>query len=186
MTQMTIANKFREFFTNVVQTNWNLAKKLPPSNISLDNFLTNRVSQSIFLKPVTEDEIKRLSTAFKAGKASGFDGVNIADIKSNIETLAKPLSHGHVINLSISAGIVPNSVKLTWVIPSYKVTAILNSVIYMDQSLPSCFLIFFEKINYDRLISFIDKHNIIYEHQSIWLPLQLFNQLGNYTDGKPN
>mgnify|MGYP001794313508 CR=1 FL=1 len=41
---MTIANKFCDFFTNVEP---NLAKKLPPSNISLDHFLRNRVSQSI-------------------------------------------------------------------------------------------------------------------------------------------
>ena len=35
---MTIANKFCEFFTNVGPY---LAKKLPSSNISLDNFFRN-------------------------------------------------------------------------------------------------------------------------------------------------
>ena len=60
----TIANKFCEVFTNMGP---DLAKKLPPSDISHSSFLKNKISETIFLKPVTEDEIKKLSSSFKAG-----------------------------------------------------------------------------------------------------------------------
>ena len=49
-----IANKFCNFFTNVGSS---LANKLPQSNVTPESFLTNRVSQSIFISPVTEKEI---------------------------------------------------------------------------------------------------------------------------------
>ena len=48
----TIANKFCEVFTN-------MGPELPPSDISHSAFLKNRISETIFLKPVTEDEIKK-------------------------------------------------------------------------------------------------------------------------------
>ena len=111
-----------------------------------------RVSQSIFLKPVTEEEIKRLSIKFKTGKASGSDGVNIADIKSNIEILAKPLSH--VINLSISTSIVPNNIKLARVIPINKSDCRSEFSNYRPISILPVFSKFFEKVIYDRLIFF--------------------------------
>ena len=80
----TIANKFCEVFTNMGP---DLTKKLPPSDISHSSFLKNKISEIIFLKPVTEDEIKKLSSSFKAGKACGYDGIKIADVKSNIDFL---------------------------------------------------------------------------------------------------
>ena len=36
-----------------------MGPELPPSDISHSAFLKNRISETIFLKPVTEDEIKK-------------------------------------------------------------------------------------------------------------------------------
>ena len=44
-----IANKFCEIFTNMRP---DLAKRLPPSDISHSSFLKNRISETIFMKPV--------------------------------------------------------------------------------------------------------------------------------------
>ena len=127
---------------------------------------------------------------FKTGKASGFDGVNIADIKSNIETLAKPLSH--VINLSISTGIVPNNVKLAKVIPIYKSDCHCKFSNYRPISILPVFSKVFEKVIYDRLIYFIDKHSILYEHQYGFRSnystnlaiIQMVNQISSAIDNK--
>ena len=56
--------------------------------------------------------------SFKADKAVGFDGIDMSDIKQNIEFLAGPLSY--LINLSISSGTVPDCIKLAKVIPIFK------------------------------------------------------------------
>ena len=86
-----IANKFCEYFTNVGPS---LASKLSNSRILYETYLSNnRVSETIFLKPVTERELKEIACKFKTGKASGFDQIKTDDIKCNIEGIAGPLSH---------------------------------------------------------------------------------------------
>ena len=102
-----IANKFYEYFTNVGPS---LASKLPNSRIPYETYLSNnRVSETIFLKPVTERELKKIACKFKTAKASGFDQIKTDDIKCNIEGIAGPLSH--IINRSFATGIVPQDLK---------------------------------------------------------------------------
>ena len=154
---LTIANKFCEYFTNIGP---NLASKIKPSNIIPETFLTNRINETIFLEPVTEDEIIKLSTSFKSGKSPGFDGGHMADIKSSIDSLAKPLSY--IFNLSISTGTVPNNAKIAKLIPIYKSNCHTEFSNYRPISILPAFSKFFERIIYNRLIMFIDKHNVLY------------------------
>ena len=156
----TIANKFCEVFTNMGP---DLTKKLPPSDISHSSFLKNKISEIIFLKPVTEDEIKKLSSSFKAGKACGYDGIKIADVKSNIDFLAPPLTY--LINLSISSGSVPDDIKMARVIPIYKSDCRSTFNNYRPISILPPLSKFYEKVMYDRIVSFICKHNVLYEFQ---------------------
>ena len=67
---LQIANKFCEYFTNIGPS---YAKKLPHSDVAPDSYLKGKVFDSIFLTPVTKNEIKHLSSDFKLGKATGFD-----------------------------------------------------------------------------------------------------------------
>ena len=110
---LEIANRFCEYFTNVGPS---LASKLPDSEISHNSYLTNRIFETIFLKPVTVTELKETANSFNPGKACCFDRIKIdADIKCNIDSIAAPLAH--IINQSISTGIVPNDIKTARVIP---------------------------------------------------------------------
>jgi len=183
----TIANKFCDFFTNIGPS---LANKLPHSEVSFTSFLKNRISESIFLRPVTEDEIIHLVSNFKNGTASGFDGFTMSDIKPNIAFLARPLSH--LLNLSISLGKVPDKVKIARVIPIYKNDCPSNFNNYRPISVLPAFSKIYEKVIFERLVSFIEKHSILYEHQygfrsqhsTVQAILHLVDQISTSIDNK--
>ena len=156
-----IANKFCEYFTNVGPS---LASKLPNSRIPYETYLSNnRVSKTIFLKPVTERELKEIACKFKTGKASGFDQIKTDDIKCNIEGIAGPLSH--IINRSFATGKVPQDLKTAWIIPIYKKDEPNLFGNYRPISILPAFSKFFEKVMYGRMIDFINKHNILFDNQ---------------------
>ena len=156
-----IANKFCEYFTNVGPS---LASKLPNSRILYETYLSNnRVSETIFLKPVTERELKEIACKFKTGKASGFDQIKTDDIKCNIEGIAGPLSH--IINRSFATGIVPQDLKTVRIIPIYKKDEPNLFGNCRPISILPAFSKFFEKVMYNRMIDFINKHNILFDNQ---------------------
>ena len=105
----------------------------------------------VFLNPVSTVEIERLVTSFKTRKACGFDHINMSDIKSKVKILSTPLCF--LINLSISTGIFPDKIKIARVVPAYK------------SDNPSLFCNYRPKVVYNRLIDFIEKHNILFSHQ---------------------
>ena len=156
-----IANKFCEYFTNVGPS---FASKLPNSRIPYETYLSNnRVSETIFLKPVTERELKEIACKFKTGKASGFDQIKTDDIKCNIKGIAGPLSH--IINRSFATEIVPQDLKTARIIPIYKKDEPNLFGNYRPISILPAFSKFFEKDMYDRMIDFINKHNILFDNQ---------------------
>ena len=84
-------------------------------------------------------------------------------MKQNMHALIKPLAY--LINCSINKGIFPDELKIAKVIPIYKSgdkTSIEN---YRPISVLSIFSKFFEKIMYNHLINFVNKHNILYKYQ---------------------
>ena len=129
------------FFTNIGSK---LANQLPAPDISPNNFLANRVLQSVFINPVTDKEIIEISSHFKSGKAAGFDNVNMTLVKAYISAIAEPLSY--LINLSISTGIVPDNIKVAKIIPLYKGECHSNFTNYRPISILPAFSKFFEKV----------------------------------------
>ena len=87
---LEIANKFCEYFTNVGPS---LAEKLPTSTIPPDFYLKKRMFESIFLKPVSVNELRDIANSFKLGKACGFEEIKIDDVKLNMDSIAGPLCH---------------------------------------------------------------------------------------------
>ena len=55
---------------------------------------------------------------FPSGKAAGYDDIPMSIIKRSINSIAYPLTH--VINLSITSGIVPKEMKIAHVVPLFK------------------------------------------------------------------
>ena len=63
----------------------------------------------------------------RPGTAAGYGNIHISVVKSTIDIISLPLTH--VINLSISSGVVPREHKITRVIPLFKTgdEAVLSS-----------------------------------------------------------
>ena len=65
----------------------------------------NRLIESTYLEPGTENEINTLIKALK-DTAIGFDNMNFMSRKISSETLVKPLTH--ICNLSLNQKIFPS------------------------------------------------------------------------------
>ena len=76
-----ICNKFNDFFVNIGPT---LAKSIPKVNKSPLSYMGNRLTESIYLEPVTEKEINTLISALKA-TATVFDDMNSMSLKISSE-----------------------------------------------------------------------------------------------------
>ena len=74
-----------------------------------------------------------------------------------------PLSH--ILNLSLASGIFPNELKIARVIPIYKSGDVGNFTNYRPVSVLPLFSKILERLMYTRLLSFINKHRILYKFQ---------------------
>ena len=75
------------------------------------------------------------------------------------ETLA------HIMNLSITQGIFPKELKLAKVIPLYKASDPMVFSNYRPVSVLPLFSKILEHLMYTRLLSFINKHKLLYSYQ---------------------
>ena len=91
-----ISNKFNDFFINIWPT---LAKSIPHMNKSPLSYLGNRLTETIYLAPLHENEIGQLIKSLK-DTATGFDDLNCMCLKISSQFLVKPLTH--ICNLSLS------------------------------------------------------------------------------------
>ena len=71
-------------------------------HLTIDTFLIigrKKQNKSIFLKPVTDNEILGLVKSFKNKYSCGYDGLNMYLIKQCIRQIVKPLTY--ICNLSV-------------------------------------------------------------------------------------
>ena len=101
----TITENFNNFFTNVGP---NLARSIPNQSTSPEEYLGQSINYSIFLEPVTEDEIRKIVTSLK-DSAPGHDELPAAILKSALSHINEPLVH--ICNLSILQGVFSRGAK---------------------------------------------------------------------------
>ena len=154
-----VAEGFNSFFINVGPT---LANKIPPTNKSPTENLKAKNLHSMLIQPVTENEVENIIKSLKVSSA-GWDLVSACVVKKSYNFVLSPLTH--VMNLSIVTGIFPNELKVARVIPLFKsgdITAFSN---YRPVSVLPLFSKILERLMYTRLLSFINKHKLLYSFQ---------------------
>ena len=73
-----IADTFNDYFVNI---GTRLASNLPLCNTAFESFLNDRLSHSLFLTPITQEEAVDILNKIPCGKASGCDGLSSFVIK---------------------------------------------------------------------------------------------------------
>ena len=71
----------------------------------------------------------------------------------------------HVLNLSMLQGVVPNELKIARVIPLFKADNNMLISNYRPVSVLPVFSKILERLMYNRLYSFIIKHDVLYKYQ---------------------
>ena len=141
-----------------------MAKSIPISRSnSADSYLTGQFLSTLFLDPVTEEEVIKITNDFQPGKAVGYDNIPMLLIQKTIHVIAKPLSH--IINLSFSSGIVPDQLKISRVIPLFKSGSKSSFDNYRPVSTLPSFSKILEKAFYNRLYSYLTESNILCSNQ---------------------
>ena len=154
-----ISEKFNDFFINVGP---NLAKNIPKMNKNPLYCMPNSILESMFVEPVTSEEIKKLVMNLKKS-ASGWDDISTKFLKLSLEYIITPLTH--LCNRSLQEGVFPEQLKIANVIPLYKSEDPMKFNNYRPVSLLCILSKVFEKIMYTRLLKFLNKLQIIYKNQ---------------------
>ena len=72
-------------------------------------YLNDAIQETIFLEPVTLEEIKAIVSSLK-NNATGFDEINAEYLKMSMAFVANPLVY--ICNMSLSEGVFPTQLKL--------------------------------------------------------------------------
>ena len=154
-----IAHKFNSFFVNIGN---DLSKKCPNVNINPVSFLKTSTPCSMYLEKSNKSEIEKIIKSLKIASA-GCDDIHAKILKSTYHLILDPLEH--VINLSLEQGIFPDEMKIAKIIPLHKSGDTMNITNYRPVSVLPVFSKIFERLVYNRLISFIEKHDLLYKFQ---------------------
>ena len=154
-----IPNAFVEYFTSIAHK---LTTQLPSSPNTPLHYLKDRINVSYFMSPITSNEVNNAISDLK-NNGKGVNTISTIAIKNNKHTISAILSH--IFNNCISDGYFPSELKEGCITPIYKggLKTELNNYRPVCSLLP--FSKIFERILYDRMINYIDKHNILSEKQ---------------------
>ena len=157
-----IVNKFNEYFSNIGP---NSAKLIDPCDGSFTDTISQHysINQGMFVSPTDESEITNIVHGFKAHKSAGYDSFSPTVIKSVIKGIAQPLTS--ICNLSIQVGSFPDKMKIAKVCPIFKSDDKYEISNYRPISILPMFSKILEKLLFNRLLSFLNMHNILTPNQ---------------------
>ena len=154
-----IANSFNSYYTSIGP---DLCKALPKCDIDPSSYLKDRNLNSMFIMPTDEYEIKKIIGNLKIS-AAGWDELSAKIIKECRNDILYPLAH--VFNRSLTQGVFPSELKIAKVIPLYKGDSKCLLSNYRPVSILPVMSKILERLMYNRLLSFINEHKILYKLQ---------------------
>ena len=184
-----IANLFNTFFANIDN---NISENVPPSQHKFYKYLDQSNNNSMYLDPVDSNDIKEVVSKIKTKSSVDNNNISTKTMKASIAYVINPLTH--IINLSLSTGVVPTQMKIAKVIPIFKTGDKTEFNNYRPISMLPVFSKILEKIIAKKLMSFLEGTNQLYTHQygfrarhSTTHPvIHLLNQIANANDKSTN
>lgn len=150
-----IANAFNNYFIDQVEYSQVKTASL--------NKHTASSTESIFVNPVSPDEIIKIIKNLKNTNSVGYDEIPTHVLKYVAESVAPHIAY--IINICVSSGVYPDKLKSVIVIPIFKKENREELQFYRPIALISIVSKIFEKFLYNSLTSFFDKHNILIDEQ---------------------
>ena len=136
---------------------------IPDKGMDFKGFLRESLSQSIFLLPSTDNEVYNVIQTLNKSNSTGPDAISSKILQLSAMTIAKSL--GYIINKTFEIGYFPSAFKIAKVTPIHKKGNADNIENYRPISLLNNMSKIFERIMYNRVITFFNKFNILYEKQ---------------------
>jgi len=130
---------------------------------NMTNLKINTCPQTIFINPVSENDVEKVVENLKGKCSSGFDGVKDSIVKKFVQFIKKPLAN--ICNTSFASGIFPEIQKRAIVKPLHKKGNTGEVQNYRPISVLSVFSKIIEKLMYSILISFVTQNNILNDIQ---------------------
>ena len=121
------------------------------------------ITNSLYLSPTNEKEIKNLIQSLPNKNSSGYDNISNVLLKKISPAILTPLTI--VFNSSLSEGEFPQQMKLAEVVPLYKNNCMSLPSNYRPISLLITISKLLEKVIYKRTYGFLEKENAIYKSQ---------------------
>lgn len=155
---LEIADYFNEYFINV---GVEMQNKIPFPKQDID--LEPNMAASMFLNPLTENELVNHISSLKNNCSPGYDGVSSIIIKQTCPEIVSCLLH--IFNLIFVTGCFPSSFKVSIVNPVLKSGSATSVKNYRPISLITSFAKLFEKCFKDRLMKFLSTNSVLSPNQ---------------------
>ena len=148
-------NYANNYFSNV---GYETLKKIPNVKSNVKSYLGKRQIQSIFLNPVSENEIVNIINQLPATSA-GYDNIPSKLLKLTIEHIKTPLCK--IFNASLSIGYFLDLLKIACVVLIFKSgnSKIISN--YRPISILPYISKIIEKVVYNRLSNYLTKYNLL-------------------------
>lgn len=134
-----------------------MEKAIPPSVIQQQ--VHQPVINSIYLIPITKNELINHISTLKNNSSPGYDGVQASIIKQTHLEIINPLLH--ILNLILEKGKIPSEFKMSIVTPIHKAGTKTSISNYRPISLISNFAKLCEKCIMTRLVNFLKINNVL-------------------------
>ena len=189
VSKQSIADGFNNFFVDVGS---NLDKKITVADnaASIYDFMGQQCPNSMFINPVSEDEVVNIIKSCKHKHSKDCDDINMYVLSKVTDQIVKPLVH--IFNLSFSSGIFPSEMKTAKVIPVFKSGNRSDFSNYRPISLLSQFSKILEKLFNLRLEQFLISNEILSNCQygfrscvsTVHAALELIESISTAVDNK--
>ena len=154
-----ISNAFCNYFKSVPL---DVVDNLKSTNANFYDYLTDSNLCSMFVSPITSDEICSTINSIKS-KSSNINSIPCSIFKL-ISSHISPVLAG-LFNMSIEQGIFPEKFKEARVIPLFKSGKVEDMKNYRPISILPFLAKLFEKIMHSRILKFLNKNKIISSNQ---------------------
>ncbi len=140
-----------------------LAMQYPSKPMLFSDYLTDNCQTNFFMHPTDEHEIINVTNIFKSSTSQGFDNISMKVIKTTVHEVAVPLAH--IFNQSFLTGSVPDTMKIAKIVPIFKSGNKKILYNYRPISILPAFSKLLEKLVCNRLVHFLETHDLLYKHQ---------------------